>query len=290
MLHCRPAAARISAIALLAVTAHMPASAADMRIKASGRAAPVADWTGAYLGLNAGYGWGHADIAGTPGDPNSQLVNGAGQPNVPALATSIRGKGWLGGIQAGYNWHFTPRWVSGIEADFAWAGLKGDTSVAMTIIFGNQAATFAARQSIDWFGTVRVRLGYLATPDLLLYATGGLAYGKVNDSASIDLPPGQQNSVGNFGYAFSCGGIYGSPTCFAGSDSRVSAGWAIGAGGEQRITHNLTMKVEYLHVDLGDGSTRMNGSLAVGGFTPSFLNAKSHATIDLVRLGVNYRF
>jgi len=248
-------------------------------------------WTGGYLGVSGGYGWGHADVLATPGDPNTQRVFN-GQPNVPAIATSIDSKGWLGGVQAGYDWQFAPRWILGFQADFDGANIKGTASLPVTIGFGNQAAGFSTSQRVDWFVTVRARAGFLPTSGLLLYATGGLAYGKVEDSATVSLPSGQSNSSGNSGFAYACGPLYGlSASCFAGAASRISAGWTVGAGGEQRITQNLSLTLDYLHVDLGRGSYRMAGSLYSGTpFTSSLLNASSNAAFDLVRLGLNYRF
>lgn len=253
-------------------------------------AASDTDWTGPYLGINAGYGWGSSDVTTTPNDPNSQRVF-LGQPNVPTLSMSITTKGGLAGIQAGYNFLIAPRWLAGIEADFDGANLRGSSSMPTTIVFGASSATFNADQTVEWFGTVRARLGYLATPDLLLYATGGLAYGRVKDSATVVIAPGQQNSVGNSGYAFACGGIYGSSTCFAGSESRTSLGWTAGAGGEHRLTKNLSLRLEYLHVDLGHANYSMIGYLPAGaGFNPSVLSVRSSATFDVIRAGLNYRF
>lgn len=262
-----------------------------LTIAASPVAAAAEDaWTGAYFGINAGYGWGKSDVTATPNDPNSQRVF-LGQPNVPTLSASITTNGGLGGIQAGYNWRIAPRWLAGFEADFDGANLHGSTSVPTTIFSGASPASFNTSQTIKWFGTVRARMGYLATPNLLVYATGGLAYGKVNDSATVVIAPGLQNSIANFGYAFACGGIYGSSTCFDGSNSRIATGWALGAGGEQRITQNLSARVEYLHVDLGHANYSMIGSLYAGTpYTPSVLSAKSSAKFDLVRVGLNYRF
>jgi outer membrane immunogenic protein len=272
----------------LALIGTISAQAADMALKAPPLPAE-AGWTGGYLGLNGGYGWGQADVQALPGDPNSQNVF-HGLANIPPLAASIDTRGWLGGVQAGYDWQIASRWVAGFEADFDGAGIKGDAASPATIIFGFQPATFSTSQKIDWFGTARARLGYLATPDLLLYATGGLAYGKVNESATLSLAPGQVNSSGNFGFGFGCGSFLG-PNCFAGGGSRVSAGWSAGVGGEQRITRNWSVKLEYLHVDLGRGHGTMLGNLPTGvPFLASFLNTSSSATFDLVRAGVNYRF
>ena len=246
-------------------------------------------WTGPYVGLNGGYGWVRGDATALPGDPLTQSLS-FGQPVVPAMSASPGGSGGLGGGQIGYDWQFAGRGVAGVEADISAANLKSSAS-APVVLFGTQPATFDVSRSVDWFGTIRGRLGVLAAPDLLIYGTGGFAYGRVGESASVSLPAGASNSIGNFGYAFACGPFYGLGACFAGNSSRLATGWTAGIGGEKRFTPNLSLKLEYLHVDLGRGSYPMVGSLYAGApFTPSVVNVSSSTTIDLVRAGLNYRF
>ncbi|CAN5340984.1 hypothetical protein BH10PSE10_BH10PSE10_23880 [soil metagenome] len=170
-------------------------------------------WTGFYIGANGGYGWRSITNASiTPGDPNTAIVN-ADATNVPAVGKSFDAHGALGGIQLGYNWQVSPNWVAGIEADFNWSDVKGNGSAPTTVAFGATPATFDLSQNVKWFGTVRGRLGFLPSVNLLLYGMGGLAYGKVNETANITLLPGNSNSAGNFSYEYACGGIYGGPTC-----------------------------------------------------------------------------
>lgn len=279
-------------LATVAIFAAASANAADMSAPAyKAPAAVETGWTGGYLGVSGGYGWGHLDVEATPGDPNTQRVHN-GQPSVPTISSSTNPKGWLGGIQAGYDWQLASRLVLGFEADFNGADIKGAASAPSIIAYGTQTASLSSSQRIGWFGTVRARAGVLPTSGTLLYATGGLAYGKVDDSAALSLPSGQSNSSANFGYGYACGPVYGlGASCFGGATSRVAAGWAAGAGGEQRITQNVSLTLEYLHVDLGHGSYRMTGSLPSGApFTPSVLNAGSNAAFDLVHAGLNYRF
>ena len=63
------------------------------------------------------------------------------------------------------------------------------------------------------------------------------------------LPAGVSNSTCNFGFEYACGGIYGGPTCFAGSHSRTSAGWTVGGGAECEFARHVTLKFEYLYVN-----------------------------------------
>ncbi|MFZ2156014.1 MAG: outer membrane beta-barrel protein [Bradyrhizobium sp.] len=245
-------------------------------------------WTGFYIGANGGYGWNSASISDAPGDQNTNYVF-LGQPNVASSSASFDGTGWLGGVQAGYNWHLNQRWLAGVEADFDWSDIGGNGSAPTVIFLGNNPATLNVSQKVEWFGTLRARVGYLASADLLLFATGGLAYGKVNESASIVLPPGVANSQGNFGTGYACGGVYGDSTCFAGAGSRTSAGWTAGAGAEYRFSQHATVKLEYLYVNLGSNTFLVPAAHA-GALSPSVLNASGEAAFNLVRVGLNYRF
>lgn len=246
------------------------------------------DWSGVYIGANGGYGWSKAAISEVPGDQNTATFF-LGQPNVASSSASFDGSGGLAGVQAGYNWHFGQAWLAGIEADINWSDIAGSGSTTTLVVFGQNSATLRASQNIQWFGTVRARVGFLATADLMLFATGGLAYGRISESASIVLPPGASNSQGNFGSGYACGGIYGDSTCFTGSASRVSTGWTAGAGTEYRINRHASVKLEYLYVNFGSGSFPLVAAHP-GALNPSILNASGEAAFNLVRAGLNYRF
>lgn len=147
-------------------------------------------WAGPYLGANLGYNWG-------------SIRNNTTRPS-----------GFAGGIQAGYNFHSGPL-VFGGEADIQANGASD---------------TFAQwKFSNPWFGTLRGRVGY-AFDNILLYATGGLAFGSVRGEA-----------VNGF------------------SESRTTAGWTIGAGAEYGIARNWSAKVEYLYVDLDNSRFAVTG-------------------------------
>jgi outer membrane immunogenic protein len=121
-------------------------------------------------------------------------------------------------------------------------------------------------QKIDWFGTVRARAGILASPRVLLYATGGLAYGDVRTSETIGLA----------GFGF--------------SNTETRVGWTVGAGIEGAIGGNWTAKLEYLYLDLGRTSGTFLTTIPAlgGGFLAS--NYSSRITDNVLRVGVNYRF
>jgi outer membrane immunogenic protein len=167
--------------------------------------------------------------------------------------------------------------VWGFEADIQGTDEKGSRDLTcptgvctppfgVIAVFPGPAVPTTLTQKIDWFGTVRARGGILVTPQVLLYATGGLAYGAVNSSETI--------GVGGFG--------------FSNTDTRV--GYTVGAGIEGAIGGNWTARLEYLYVDLGHVSGTFGTTLtALGGgvITTSY---NSHITDNILRAGVNYKF
>ncbi|MDR0254107.1 MAG: porin family protein [Brucellaceae bacterium] len=184
-------------------------------------------WTGGYIGLNAGYAGGQNKL---------NVYDG--------LSAKDNSNGFLGGIQAGYNWQFDQT-IVGIETDFQGAGLKSKAELS----FNGQSE--AAEAKINWFGTTRVRLGYTPVDRFMVYATGGVAYGKIKASA----------------YDFSQ------------SDTKV--GYTVGAGAEYALTNNVTLKTEYLYTDLG--KLKLDD---VNGERFGEVKAPFHT----VRVGVNYKF
>jgi outer membrane immunogenic protein len=219
---------------------------------------PGYNWTGFYVGGNIGYSW------GTSRD-TSTLVNGAGTVLFTS-ANSSNLNGVVGGAQAGYNWQMQ-NWVLGLEADIQGTGEKGSRAFTFTTapiagiaLIPGVTIPFALNQKIDWFGTVRGRAGVLVSPKVLLYATGGLAYGEVDSNEAIGALPGL-------------------------GTSKTNLGWTAGAGIEGVIGGNWTAKLEYLYVDLG----RASGSFVATGFAfTSFYS--SRVTDNVLRVGLNYKF
>jgi hypothetical protein len=110
------------------------------------------------------------------------------------------------------------------------------------------ATNIAAQQRLDSFGTVRARLGVLPTDRLLVYGTGGFAYGRIKEN--VTLTSAATVGVVNVAGDFNC---TAGQTCFAGSSSRVATGWTAGFGTEYAFSSNITAKVEYAYVNLGGG-------------------------------------
>ncbi len=186
----------ILAAMLSSVAALTSANAADIYAGPAGGYGPAyaaVNWSGLYVGVNGGYGWSAV----------SDLD--AGAPN-PA--------GGFGGGQIGYNFQ-RGNFVLGLETDFQGADITDGNSVW-------------GKSTMNWFGTVRGRVGY-AFDRALIYATGGLAYGNVE----------------NTGY----------PT-------ETQSGWVVGAGVEYKITPAWSAKVEYQYLNLD--ATDWNGAGRLG--------------------------
>ena len=278
----------------LATLSATPAFAADMAAKAPPPApAPSYNWTGFYVGGYAGYGWRDPSVSFTPNDINASsfTCGGAfGGTCVPAASFGI--SGGLIGIQAGYDWQPDRRWLAGVATDFSGTAIGG--TGASNFLLGSKppgASTFASTENVDWFGTVRARLGWLATDNLLVYGTGGLAYGRVHTGANLISQPGTNGSTkgpGGF-FAFNCA----TPTCFVGGTSQTLTGYAAGGGTAYAISPNVSLFVEYLYVNLGHTSNFTSIALTTGapGASPSSFTAHfSDVIFNVVRGGLNYKF
>ena len=159
------------------------------------------NWTGFYLGLNAGYAWSNSSVEsiGVPSyaNPSDQPTSGSFAAGLASFGTynfGGRNDGFIGGGQLELNWQFANLWVAGMEADIqGLAHHKNTTTETATLPIGPGLGSFinsvrSTSRSLDWLGTIRGRLGVAAAPTLLFYATGGLAYGGVKMNASAIAP------------------------------------------------------------------------------------------------------
>jgi len=297
-----------------------PAFAADMLVKAPPPPAPVYSWTGWYIGGNIGYSWGDArtDIAGSATTVTLPFFFGGFPGNTVAFADSntTHLNGIIGGGQIGYNRQLSPRWVLGFEADIQGSGERGSNALAVPfstavctsagspplrcLVSGslNGTAVTAYDAKISWFGTVRGRLGALVGDQVLLYGTGGLAYGGVELSGNTNVN-GSVNTNGGSGLPPTVPLTPGA-SAFSGSGTKV--GFAVGAGIEGKFSSlaGWTWKLEYLYVDLGSldtvapfpgGSSPFgtSGVLLTSPFTGA-IATHTHFTDNILRVGLNYKF
>jgi outer membrane immunogenic protein len=249
----------IASAALATLLAAASASAADLPAYTKAPAvAAVFDWTGPYIGTNLGYSWGRGTTDGTY--TNGSLV--AALTTVTPISGRADVNGFVGGGQLGYNWQFGS-WVTGLEGDIQVGNERGSGLVACTVVCA-AGSTFGREYKLDWFGTARGRVGYLPAERLLLYVTGGLAYGSFSGSSLI--------------------GVSGANALDFGSWSRVQAGWTVGAGVESALGYNWSVKFEYLYINLG----QVGGTSAIVGLNQWVFNTKF--TDSIARVGVNYHF
>ncbi|HST29986.1 MAG TPA: outer membrane protein [Chthoniobacterales bacterium] len=230
-------------------------------------------WTGFYLGGNAGYGWGHAD---TDFNPRPDAVTFF---DLKPTSLDPDPDGFIGGGQLGYNWQWNKWLVLGAETDFQGTDIEGhETRSPILDITGapvNPPDSFlAAHERMQWLGTVRGRIGFAPMCRLLIYGTGGLAYGNVDYSANT-----------NYGSAAGLNATY--PVSF----SDTKAGWTAGGGVEYAISNHWTVRAEYLHYDLGNESRTQNQ--LIGGVPqgpPFFVHYNFDTSGEIVRGGVNFKF
>jgi len=224
------------------------------------------DWTGFYAGVNAGYG----------GNQFSYPITGdlAFGPITESLDSKVdlTSSGFVGGGQLGFNWEYPGGWLFGLETDLDGSGIEGrlKASGAVTGLLSG-AAELSAGSQIDYLGTVRARLGVVTSRDLLVYGTAGFAYGEVKSRYDVGVTSGGST-------LFSA----------AGSTSETNTGWTAGAGAEYPVTDDLTLKAEYLYVDLGD-QTLISTPFALLGAT-GHVGVGVETTAHIVRVGLNYRF
>lgn len=218
-------------------------------------------WTGFYTGLNVGYGWSDETLR-LSGDPLTEAVTALG---VLPDSLADHPSGVIGGAQAGYN-HQIGWLVIGPEADIQ-ASSIGRRESASPVVPPFFRITTRAEQDLEFLGSVRGRAGVALGSTLLLYGTGGLAYGGVHLAAALSNP--------------GCIGL-----CASASRWGLEAGWAAGGGIEYRVREHWSVRAEYLHYDLGQASVVVRD--------PRFPALKQTFRTDIeghvLRLGVNYGF
>jgi outer membrane immunogenic protein len=256
------------------------ASAADLPVYTKAPVvAVVYDWTGYYIGTNVGYSWGRGSTDGNVTGTQTVVATRAATVTTVLPTLPLTGRadvnGFIGGGQLGYNWQ-RGTWLFGLESDIQFSNERGSSDVCTVAGCPAGSAAFNRDYKLDWFGTVRGRVGFLPAERILLYATGGLAYGGFSGS-STTLPL----DIGTW--------------------SSTNVGWTVGAGAEAALGSNWSVKFEYLYMDLGHvgGSSANNTTTTVvgpiGGITTTTTTNLAYVfntkfTDNIVRVGLNYKF
>jgi outer membrane immunogenic protein len=228
------ATALVSAPSLAADLGRAPVAPARAPVIAP---APFYNWSGFYIGIQGGFASGELErTLVTTGITETRETNG----------------GLIGGT-VGFNWQFG-NWVFGFEGDYAWADIGRDVDNCFGILL------VTCRSGLDTFGTARLRVGGAWGP-MLIYATGGLAFGdhfvRVEDNLT---------------------GLFAERSEFA-------VGWTAGAGIEWGFAPGWSFKAETLFFDL---DLDRFDTVSVGVLDPVGFDHR-HIGV-LVRGGINYRF
>jgi outer membrane immunogenic protein len=222
------------------------------------------DWSGFYVGVHGGHLWGDWDA--NVDHPCPKCLPYKYQKDAFSGSGDLGLNGWLGGAQIGADKQFGSA-VVGIVVDVSKGHLEGDHTFRM-----DYDTDWAVRTSIDWLGSARLRLGYAAGP-VLLYATGGFAWARVETSMDTIS-------------------ITGPVTMSELSSKSWHFGHVIGAGAEWAFAKHWTLSLEYLRYDLGSANYDPKGPAYAG--TPGEFNHHELMSGDLVfdvaRGGINYRF
>ena len=216
------------------------------------------NWAGFYAGVNAGGG---LTTSPAPGSPVAAT---------PAGDNDMRGNGFAGGAQAGYNFmnlFGRPNWFAGLEADFGYLGIKA------AHIDWNDG--FQMSQKTTWYGTARARFGTTTGP-ALLYVTGGAAFVRVENGLGSKFTPAEILVI--------------APGVTVTNDirSETKAGWTIGGGTEVALDARWSARLEYLYIDAGKSKRTSIITSAFFGSVPLDSNVSNR--FHVVRAGLNYSF
>lgn len=253
----------------------------------SSEAKPV-KWSGAYAGLNIGSIWSNQNsinnITDWPASNQLQYVASSAwlSGDIPASGSAA----FIGGAQIGYNAELEKvsrfNLLVGLETDFQGVvpgGSKG-TNTFVTVLppaasTGQALISQSATNSLSYIGTTRGRAGLILTPSILVYGTGGVAYGNAN------------TSLQTFAGLGSLGGWQGGSS----SQSSTQLGWTAGGGVEWKFRENWSVKGEYLYYDLGKTSGRVNNYAYTSsdtGVIASQSNYNQRFSGNILRAGLNY--
>jgi len=232
------------------------------------------NWTGWYVGGNAGWvGSANNTITNTGNDVGAPkgFANAIALGEIPA-SVDLTESGFIGGGQFGYNWQ-AGKLVFGLEADFSGTSLKSDTTIGPITKPNFIPQTTAYSHELDWLATFRGRLGLVATPQFLLYGTGGLAVGHSKFGNSFICP--------------ACVPPASSQSTTTNDVSNTETGWTVGAGLEWMFAPRWSLKAEYLYVDLGTRDSTITYTF-VG--TTTTMTSSFRERENIARAGINYHF
>ena len=222
------------------------------------RPASGAGWTGAYVGVQGGYGSGRTEW-----------------PTYLGANRTPDAKGWLAGFDGGVNVQ-SGVLVFGVEGEWMWAGIGGSQTVTGFDPYFLGPAVSTLRSSIDWLAIASARAGFVVGEQLLLYGKAGIAIASERHSVN-SLVTNSTDVVSS-----------------ATSGRAVHSGLAVGAGAEYALGGNWSVKGEYNYIRmLAQSHTRAGVLTLVGPASdqgPTTTKDRLGQDLHLFKLGVNYHF
>jgi opacity protein-like surface antigen len=222
----------------------------------SASTAEAQTWSGAYLGVHAGYRWGDAHLSTGVYTLNNPIDT---DPVVGPRSKTYWLDSRIFGVHAGYNFALPPNWLLGFEIDATWGADKD--SHFQTVTVDGVGYELLSHARLRWQATARGRLGLTAGP-WLFYTTAGLAVTQFQWDESFSGP----------GFTFFV------------QESDVRVGFVVGAGVEVFTSQNALVRIEYLYEDFGTFSVPLAAALPAG--TTGEMDLTAHK----LRAGISMKF
>ena len=272
----------------------------------------TASWSGAYLGVGAGI---RANQVSSSTDKFSIV-----QPGFPPFdVLALCGDCFMGdrfdtssariSPYVGYNWQVNPKWLLGVEGDFAWADRQSTVSgryMPGGIVGGSGGLNDSFSVRTKWDASIRARVGYVVNPAFLAYLTGGAAWMSLEQTSNCDTALKLLFTAPGFAGAEvgSCTPGLLAPAVI--KQSTIRSGFTVGGGGEMKLTENWILRGEYRYADFGtarfsqnrdcngSGSATINdptfGSLTVNCLGPQSTTNSVRLQSHMATFGIAYKF
>jgi outer membrane immunogenic protein len=270
---------------LLGLASIMNVNAADLAVlPAIVPPVPIFSWTGVYLGIGGGTGWGNNEYTwnqdATLAAVAAQMPNPGTPPQLGPTQGSLPISGGFFGGQLGGNWQ-VERAVFGIQADAHWADIEGHGSCFDAGAVATAGISFGCNDKVSSFGTITGRVG-AALDRALIYAKGGWAWGFSQHNENLTAP-------------FNVMGGNNSPASITpASSNQFQTGWTFGAGVEYAFAQNWSAFIEYNYLDFGTKTINSTHFFSQPNSVPASFVIPIQATaterFNIVKAGVNYRF
>jgi outer membrane immunogenic protein len=238
----------------MAVVAVLPMLGAAAPANAASPPYPGAyNWTGFYLGGEAGWGWATQRIT---------HVTGATAFPAGSIDASLDQNGPLAGVYAGYNYQIN-QFLVGIDGDIATTDITG-TGRDVSAVNGDVSSH---SDQLSWIATATGRVGYVSN-NWLLFAKGGWAWAPFTEANILRTPGG------------------GLANASASSDTHN--GWTVGAGVEWGFAAHWSAKLEYDYIGFATANYLTTITSAAGAVSTEARSATS--SLNMLKAGVAFRF